>query len=418
MSEINEDELRCSFCGKNRTDVVKLVAGPDNVYICNECVALCHDIVSDDGKDAEILTSIPDPTDIREFLDQYVIGQNHAKKVLSVAVHNHYKKIINPIVDEVELEKSNIIMVGPTGVGKTLLVTTIAKYLDVPIALTDATNITEAGYVGEDVENILHRLLQNADWDVARAERGIIYIDEIDKKSKRTENVSITRDVSGEGVQQSLLKLVEGTICRVPPQGGRKHPNQEMIEIDTAKILFIVGGAFIGLEDIVEERIHDASSVGFNASLKATQTSSSKNELIEKAQHKDLIKYGMIPEFMGRFPVLTALRDLTKDELIKVLTQPRNAITKQFQKLFQLNGIKLEFTETAYIGVAQTVIDMELGARGLRSMLEMALLDLQYDIINLEAKNVNKIVIDKGFIQGDEEPKYEYARKTAKKPKE
>ena len=413
MSEI-DNELSCSFCGKNRTDVTKLVAGPNDVYICNECVTLCHDIVSEEEVNEQILTDIPDPVDIRKFLDQYVIGQDHAKKVLSVAVHNHYKKIINPIVDEVELEKSNIIMVGPTGVGKTLLVTTIAKYLDVPIALTDATNITEAGYVGEDVENILHRLLQNADWDVEKAERGIIYVDEIDKKSKRTENVSITRDVSGEGVQQSLLKVVEGTICRVPPAGGRKHPNQEMIEINTAKILFIVGGAFVGLEDIIQDRMHDSSSVGFNADLKVTFDSSNKGKTLEQAQHKDLIKYGMIPELMGRFPVLSTLRDLTKEELIQVLTQPRNAITKQFQKLFELNGIKLKFTDSAYDQLVEHVTEMELGARGLRSVLEMALLDLQYNISSLEKKKVVKIVVDDEFFKSGKEPQYIYAKEPKK----
>ena len=295
-----DENLSCSFCGKGRNDVEKLIAGPE-VYICNECVRLCSNIILEEESSLSKDLSIPDPTEIRSFLDDYVIGQSDAKKVLSVAVHNHYKKILNPIVDEVELEKSNVIVVGPTGVGKTLLVTTIARFLDVPIALTDATNLTEAGYVGEDVENILHRLLQNANYDVEKAERGIIYIDEIDKKAKRTENVSITRDVSGEGVQQSLLKLVEGTTCRVPPAGGRKHPGQDMIEINTHKILFIVGGAFVGLDDIVSKRLNKGSSVGFNAQL---SLSKDDTNLSQRAQHKDLIKYGMIPEFMGRFPVL------------------------------------------------------------------------------------------------------------------
>ena len=291
-----DEKLDCSFCGKGRNDVEKLIAGP-NVYICNECVKLCANIITDEEKHITKDLDIPDPIEIREFLDGYVIGQEDAKKVLSVAVHNHYKKIINPIVDDVELEKSNVIVVGPTGVGKTLLVTTVAKYLDVPIALTDATNLTEAGYVGEDVENILHRLLQNADYDVEKAERGIIYIDEIDKKAKRTENVSITRDVSGEGVQQSLLKLVEGTTCRVPPAGGRKHPGQEMIEINTHKILFIVGGAFVGLNEIINKRVNAGSTVGFNAQLSTNPSS----HILQNVQHKDLIKYGMILNLWGDF---------------------------------------------------------------------------------------------------------------------
>ena len=407
MSEIDEVALVCSFCSKSRNDVNKLIAGPE-VYICNECVDLCYGIINEDTEREEVIKDIPDPTEIRKFLDQYVIGQDNAKKVLSVAVHNHYKKILNPIVDEVELDKSNVIMLGPTGVGKTLLVTTVARYLKVPIALTDATNITEAGYVGEDVENILHRLLQNADWDVGLAERGIIYIDEIDKKSKRTENVSITRDVSGEGVQQSLLKLVEGTICRVPPAGGRKHPNQEMIEINTAKILFIVGGAFIGLEDIVQDRLHESSSVGFNADLKLKVDSSNKMDILLKAQHKDLIKYGMIPEFMGRFPVLTILGDLSDEELVKVLTEPRNAITKQFEKLFQLSNLTLEFTDDAYKAIADKAKEMELGARGLRGILELLLLDVQYSISKLKRKKVSGIIINGEFITDEAEPVYVY----------
>ncbi len=400
---INNKMLICSFCGKDQNSIEQMIVGSKG-YICNECVNLCASTLKSeiniDNRKIDVLTNIPSSIEIKNFLDKYIIGQNKAKKIISVAVHNHYKKIFNPIVDNVELEKSNVILVGPTGVGKTLLIKTVAKFLKVPIVLTDATDLTESGYVGEDIESILHRLLQNADYNISKAEHGIVYVDEIDKKSKKSTNLSITRDVSGEGVQQGLLKLVEGCTCRVPVHNNRKHPRQEMIEINTDKILFIVGGAFIGLDEIINKRLQGGSNIGFNAKL----TNKKTDNLLNDIQHKDLIKYGMIPEFIGRFPVLATFNELTESELIKILTIPQNAILKQFEKLFQLNELELVFEPETFKSIVNLTVDMELGARGLRSIIENKLLDLQYNISNLKKDNIKKIIIKKDFIENDKSP--------------
>jgi ATP-dependent Clp protease ATP-binding subunit ClpX len=415
---VDKKELSCSFCGKAKSEVERLIAGP-SVYICNECIESCHDLIEEQAI-KEVTEEYKDwdytPIQLRDFLNDYVIGQDHAKKVLSVAVYNHYKRLKNDYIsNDVELDKSNILMIGPTGSGKTLLAQTLARILDVPFAVADATTLTEAGYVGDDVENVIKNLLSKCDFDPARAERGIIFIDEIDKISRRSDSPSITRDVSGEGVQQAMLKLIEGTVASVPPQGGRKHPNQETIDVDTSKILFICGGAFDGLDAIINRRVEKVTGIGFSAAVKDNNKKKTLTDLFDLIQPEDLIKFGLIPELVGRLPVQTALGELDEVALVEILTKPKNSVVKQFQEIFKLESVKLTFKKTSLLAIAKLAIKRKTGARGLRSILEDLLLDTMFELPSL--KDVSQVVIDKSTVETKKEPLIVYKSEKKKSDK-